>query len=104
LFDGGVFMLDQNQGLVRCFDAKTGKLRYQQRLPESTGFMASPWINDGKLFLLDETGLTVVAEPGEKLKIVSSNRLNEELFWSSIAVFNDQLLIRGMQHLYCIQN
>lgn len=103
LHGDGVYMLDQVQGIVRCYDSKSGKLRFQERLPESAGFMASPWSNQGKVFLLDETGLTVVAEPGQKLNIVASNRLNDEMFWSSMAVSGDRLILRSMQHLYCIQ-
>lgn len=103
LHGDGIYMLDQVQGIVRCYDAKTGALRFQQRLPDSAGFMASPWSNDGKIFLLDETGLTMVAEPGPKLNVVASNRLNDDLFWSSMAVCGDHLILRGMQHVYCIE-
>ena len=103
LYDGGVYMLEQNSGIVRCFDAKTGELQFQQRLPNSAGFTASPWVNDGKIYLLDETGLTVAIGPGPKLNLLESNKLDDELFWSSIAVCGDRLLIRSVNHLYCIQ-
>lgn len=104
LHDGCLYQLEQSQGIVRCFDARTGDLKYQQRLPETVGFTASPWVNDGKLFFLDETGLTVMAEPGPELKILGTNRLDDDMFWASIAVYKNRLLIRGMQHLYCIAN
>lgn len=103
LFGGGLYMVDQVGGIVRCFDPKTGKLHYQQRLPEGTGFAASPWVNDGKVFLLDDSGITFVIEPGPEFKLLSSNRLNDEIFWSSAAISGDQLLLRGQQHLYCIR-
>lgn len=103
LFGGGLYMLEQSGGIVRCFDPKTGKVLYQQRLPESTGFAASPWANDGKVFLLDDSGVTVVLEPGPEFKLISSNRLNDEIFWSSAAISQSQLLLRGQQHLYCIR-
>ena len=96
-------MLEQSQGIVRCFDAKTGKMHYQQRLPESTGFTASPWANDGKVFLMDDSGLTIAIEPGPTFNLVSSNRLDEDIFWSSAASCGDRLLLRGLQHLYCIR-
>ena len=104
VFGGGVYMLDQNSGIVRCFDTKTGELRYKERIPDSAGFMASPWVYNGRIYLLDETGLTVAIEPGPTLKVVASNRLNDELFWSSIAVSGDRLLIRSVNSLYCIRN
>lgn len=103
LFGGGLYMVEQSAGIVRCFDPKTGKILYQQRLPESTGFTSSPWVNDGKVFLLDDSGVTAVIEPGREFKLISSNRLDDEIFWSSAAISEGQLLLRGQQHLYCIR-
>ncbi len=103
LYRDCLYMLEQSGGIVRCFDAKTGKVHYQQRLPESPGFAASPWANDGKVFLLDDAGGTVVIEAGPQYKLLATNRLNDDIVWSSPAVAGDQLLIRGMQHLYCIR-
>ena len=102
LFGGGLYTLDQVGGIVRCFDPKTGKLLYQQRLPEGTGFAATPWVNDGKVFLLDDSGITFVIELGPEFKLLSPNRLDDEIFWSSTAISDGQLLLRGQQHLYCI--
>ncbi len=104
LYKDCLYMLEQSGGIVRCFDAKTGKLHYQQRLPESPGFTASPWVNDGKIFLLDDAGITTVIEPGPEYKFIASNQLSDEFFWTSPAVVGDQLLLRGLQHLYCIRN
>ena len=55
------------------------------------------------LFLLDDSGVTAVIEPGREFKLISSNRLHDEIFWSSAAISNGQLLLRGQQHLYCIR-
>ncbi|MBS0203375.1 MAG: PQQ-like beta-propeller repeat protein [Planctomycetes bacterium] len=103
VYGGGLYMVDQVGGIVRCFDPRTGKLLYQQRLPDGTGFAASPWANDGKVFLPDDSGITFVIEPGPEFKLISSNRLSDEIFWSSAAISGDQLLLRGQQHLYCIR-
>jgi outer membrane protein assembly factor BamB len=102
LSDDCLYMLEQSAGIVRCFDAHTGDLHYQKRIPEATGFTASPCASNGKVFLQDDSGLTVVIEPGRDFKMLSSNRLDEEIFWSSAAVTGDRLLLRSMQHLYCI--
>ena len=104
LYRNCLYMLEQSRGIVRCFDAKTGKIHYQERLPESSGFAASPWANDGKIFLLDDAGLTIVLESGPQYKLIRSNRLSDGIVWSSPAVVGDRLLIRGMKHLYCIRN
>ena len=103
LYKDCLYMLEQSAGIVRCFNAKTGKVHYQQRLPESTGFTASPWVNDDKVFLLDDSGATVVIESGPQFKLLATNRLSDEIFWSSAAISGGDLLLRGQQHLYCIR-
>ena len=98
LHGDGVYMLDQVQGIVGV------TIRNQGPSISTTSagfrrFMASPWSNDGKIFLLDETGLTMVAERSAA-EYHGLNRLNDDLFWSSMAVSGDRLILRGMQHLY----
>ena len=63
----------------------------------------SPWVNDDKIFLLDDAGSTVVLESGPRYNLIGSNQLNDGIVWPSPAVAGDQLLIRGMEHLYCIR-
>ena len=102
LVDNCLYMLDQHTGIIRCFDARTGKLHYQQRIPEAAGHTASPWTAGGKIYCLDEVGLTSVLASGPKFKLLASNRLDESLFWASAAFTGDRLLLRSMEHLYCI--
>jgi outer membrane protein assembly factor BamB len=101
LYEGCLYMLDQQRGQVRCYDAKTGKENYSERLEGTKGFSSSPWGNDGKVFCLDETGVTVVLKAGPKLEVVTTNKL-DEMCWSSVAVMNESILLRGVDHLYCI--
>jgi outer membrane protein assembly factor BamB len=101
LYEGCLYLLDQQRGQVRCYDAKTGKEYYSERLEGAKGFTSSPWANDGKVFCLDETGLTVVLKAGPKLEVVTTNKL-DEMCWSSVAAMNESLLLRGVDHLYCI--
>ena len=101
LYEGCLYMLDQQRGQVRCYDAKTGKEYYSERLEGTKGFTSSPWANDGKVFCLDETGVTVVLKAGPKFEALATNKL-DEMFWSSVAVMNENLLLRGVDHLYCI--
>ena len=102
LYAGCLYQLDQQTGTVRCFDAKTGKEHYSERLPGARGFTSSAWAGDGKVFCLDETGVTVVLQAGPKLQIVATNKLQDQTFWSSAAVIGENLLLRGVDHLYCI--
>lgn len=101
LYHGCLYVLQQHGGIIGCFDAKTGKPHYRQRLPGAAGFTASPWANDGKVFCLDENGQTYVLQAGPKLEILATNKL-DEMFWSSAAAIGNHLLLRSVDHLYCI--
>jgi hypothetical protein len=89
--------------MVRCFDAKTGESHYKERLPGTRGFTASPWASDGRVYCMDETGITVVLEAGRHFAILKTNQLNETI-WASVAVAGDRMLLRGVDHLFCIRN
>lgn len=102
VYDGCIYVLDQRSGLLACYDAKTGEEHYKQRIEGARGFTSSPWAYDGKVFCLDETGTTFVLEAGPELNLVGTNKLGE-MFWSSPAIANGQLLMRGVDHLFCIQ-
>ena len=101
LYHGCLYTLKQQGGVISCYDAKAGQRHYRERLPGSVSFTASPWAHAGKVFCLDEEGQTVVLEAGPELKIVTVNKL-DEMFWSSAAVVGERLLLRGVDHLYCI--
>jgi hypothetical protein len=55
----------------------------------------------GYLYFLDDEGQTWVLRPGDKLDVVSRNRLEEECR-ASPAVAHGQFFIRTLKHLYCI--
>lgn len=103
LLDGDcVYMLQQHQGILHCYDVNTGKVNFQQRIPEAAGFTASPWVAGGSVCCLDETGKTFVLERGPKFHLLATNRLDENLFWASPAFSTGRLFIRSMEALYCI--
>jgi outer membrane protein assembly factor BamB len=101
LYDGCLYVLDQRGGIVLCYDAKTGRQHYKERLTGAKGFTASPWAANGKVFCLDEEGQTFVLKAGPKFQSLGKNKL-DDMFWSSAAIAGDRLLLRGVDKLYCI--
>lgn len=102
VYEGYVYILDRRRGAVSCYDAKTGAIAYQdQRLDGARAFWASPWGNKGKIFCLDETGSVYVLAPGPELKVLSRNTLSEK-FWASPAMTRGAILLRGVNHVYCV--
>lgn len=102
LYQGCLYVLDQRGGILTCYDAKTGKVHYKERIPGATGFTASPWAADGKIYCLDGDGATFVLEAGDKFKLISKNPLGE-MCWSSPALADGSLFLRTIDHLYCIR-
>jgi outer membrane protein assembly factor BamB len=102
LYQGNLYVLDQRGGVLCCYDAKTGKQHFKQRIPGAKGFTSSPWAGDGKIFCLDESGQTFVIAAGPELKVLGTNKL-DDMFWSSAAIAGNQLLLRGIDRLYCIE-
>ena len=101
LYQDCLYICEHGGGIVRCFDARTGQEHYRQRVPGAAGFTASPWASGGQVFCLDENGLTSVLAAGPKFQVAGSNKL-DGVFWSSVARVGDRLLLRSVDHLYCV--
>jgi outer membrane protein assembly factor BamB len=100
LYQGHLYII--GRGGLTCYDAKTGKQHYSERLSGARGFTSSPWAYDGKVFCLDDNGTTFVVQAGKEFKELGKNSLGE-MFWSSPAVAGGALFLRGVDHLYCIK-
>ena len=92
-----------DRGFLLCHDARTGAQIYgRQRISaESSGFTASPWAYNGKIFLLSEDGDTFVAQAGPEFKLLGTNSLNE-MSLATPAVAQRSLIVRTQSKLYRI--
>jgi putative pyrroloquinoline-quinone binding quinoprotein/putative pyrroloquinoline-quinone-binding quinoprotein len=92
-----------DRGFLLCHDAKTGKEIYgRQRISaESSGFTASPWSYNGKIFVLSEDGDTFVVQAGPEFKLLGKNSLNE-MTMATPAVLRGSVLLRTQSKLYRI--
>jgi len=75
---------------------------YKERLPGARGFTSSPWAHGGKVFCLDDSGTTHVVNAGPEFKVLGKNTIGE-MCWASPAVVDGALLLRTVDHLYCIR-
>jgi outer membrane protein assembly factor BamB len=91
-----------NQGVLTCWDAKTGAQVYQQRVGEQGGaYSASPVAADGKLYLAMEDGEVNVVKAGPAYQLVAKNPIGEVLM-ATPAVSAGVLYVRGMKHVFAI--
>lgn len=105
IYEGQLFVL-YDRGLVASFDALDGTEIYGfQRLPNGRAFTSSPWAYNGKLFCLNEDGVTFVIRAGEKYELLHTNTLAEDdMCMATPAIAGNKLLIRTAARIYCIQN
>ena len=86
-------------GVVRCVDPETGETVWTERV--GGNFSASPVGADGRIYLLNEEGETVVLQAGKKCIVLSRNPLNE-VCRASPAIAAGRIFIRSEQHLFAI--
>jgi outer membrane protein assembly factor BamB len=92
----------EKSGMLSCVDAATGKPHYMSaRIPGLSSIYASPIAADGHVFLTGRSGTTVVIEDSDQLKIVATNSVGETVDATPVPVDNE-LIIRGENHLFCI--
>jgi outer membrane protein assembly factor BamB len=94
-----------DRGFILCHDARTGKQIYgRQRISAgASGFTASPWAYNGKIFALSEDGDTFVIQAGPEFKLLGKNSLSE-MPLATPAILRGSLIIRTASKLYRIAN
>jgi len=98
-----LWFFSQNTGLLTCLDAKTGKVLIDaERVEGLTGVYASPIAADGRIYLLGRNGEAVVIKDAATYEVLATNKLDDKFDASPVAV-GGSLLLRGHQHLYCIE-
>ena len=96
---GDLFYALADNGVLSAYDAKTGELIYQQRLPSS--FSASPVAADGKLYLSSEDGDVFVVKAGRQYELLSKNTMGQPLM-ATPALSQGMLILRGENAIYAI--
>jgi outer membrane protein assembly factor BamB len=102
LYDGVLYLLKTNSGILSAFDAKSGKPHYQlQRLDGVPEVFASPVGAGGKVYLPGRGGTTLVIRHGSTFEVVAKNKLDDG-FDASPALVDNEIYLRGYQYLYSI--
>jgi outer membrane protein assembly factor BamB len=102
LYDGVLYVLKTNSGILTAYNAKTGEPHYAlQRLDAVPNVFASPIGAGGRIYIPGREGATVVLKHGPAFEILATNTL-EDGFDASPAVVDNELFLRGYKHLYCI--
>lgn len=96
---GDLLYVLADNGVFSTYDAKTGALVYQQRLPSS--FSASPVAADGRLYLASEDGDVFVVKAGRQYELLSKNVMGQPLM-ATPAISQGMLIVRGESAVYAL--
>jgi len=89
-------------GALTCFDARTGAIRFTERLTASgQGFTASP-VSDGRhLYFTSEMGVVFVVAAADKFSVAATNELHETCL-STPAIADGSLFFRTRGKLIAV--
>jgi len=89
-------------GVLICYEARTGKRMYQERLGTgTTGFSASPVAGDGKIYCSSEDGDIYVVKAGPAFEVLSRNAMGE-VCMATPAISEGVLYFRTRSHVLAV--
>ena len=98
LHEGLLYAL-ADQGLLRCYEADTGKIVWEQDL--KAPFYSSLVLAGGKLYAFDRRGKGYVMKPGRQFELLATNTLPDGAFATPV-ILGGKIYIRTMKELYCL--
>jgi outer membrane protein assembly factor BamB len=98
-----LYFLRGNNGILSCFDAKTGVPHYTAERLEGVGnIFASLFGAKDRIYVTGQQGTFYVVKQGPEFAVLAKNTLDDHFNASPVAVEN-QLFLRGYRYLYCIE-
>jgi outer membrane protein assembly factor BamB len=99
---GDVLWGCSNDGIVTCFDVRSGKLNYEERIGGGgQGFTASPVAAKGKLYFTGEQGDVFVIAATDRFNVVATNKLGG-ICLATPAISDGTLFFRTTEKLLAI--
>ena len=89
-----------DRGTFTCFDAKTGKIHFSERLPGG-GFTASTVSDGNTIYITSETGKIWLVEADTKYTEIATNELGDNCL-ATPAIANGTLYFRSQHSLIAI--
>jgi outer membrane protein assembly factor BamB len=97
-----IYLLRPRGNLV-CLDPSTGNTIWTESLPRTNAsFYASPVIANGVLYAAREDGVVFAVRVQDQFELLSENPMHERII-ASPAVADGRLLLRGDEHLFCVE-
>ncbi len=91
--DGKYLYVVRDNGVMFCYDARTGAEIYGRHRLKPGTYSSSPVLADGRIYLTNEGGVTTVIRQGPEFEVLAENDLDGYTL-SSPAIVNGQIFIR----------
>ena len=92
----------RTNGVLNCYNARTGARMYQTRLGNGTsGFSASPVAGDGKIYFSSEDGDVFVVRAGPAFELAATNAMGE-VCMASPALSKGIIYFRTQSHVVAV--
>ena len=102
LLYGDYVYLSTDNGILTCLNASTGEVVYEGgRPPKPSRFVGSAVAYNGMIAMTSEDGETFLVKAGPTFEVVRVNSIDEPVF-SSAALANGRIYLRGTKHLFAI--
>lgn len=87
-------------GVVSCLDVKTGKVFWEHEFND--GFYSSPILVNDHVYIIDLNGRMQIFKMDDEFKLLAASEIGEDVY-ATPAFVGDRIFIRGLMHLFCIE-
>ena len=87
-------------GIVNCLNVKTGKAFWEKEFDD--GFYSSPVLVNDLVYIIDVTGVMRIFKMNNQFELMGTSEIGESAY-ATPAFVGDRVYIRGMKHLFCIE-
>ena len=100
IFDGGYLYAVDDNGMASCFDAKTGDVKWRERI--GGNYSASPILAEGRVYFFSEEGKVAVVAASPEFKKIAEGKFDDG-FMASPAVSGKAMFVRTRTALYRVE-
>jgi outer membrane protein assembly factor BamB len=87
-------------GIVNGLNVKTGKVFWEKEFDD--GFYSSPILVNDRVYIIDITGVMQIFKMSNQFELLGTSSIGERAY-ATPAFVGDKIYIRGMEHLFCIE-
>ncbi len=96
--EGDWCLVVSDSGVAHCFEAKTGRIAWEERMREHHASLVSA---EGNVVFINDFGVMRVVKPGDKYELVAESSVGEKVF-ASPALSEGQMFLRGDKSMICV--